>query len=297
LSKGALSKGALVKGAVKPYLYILPMVIIFGMFSVYPMLRTVYLSFMKTNAIAAQAQFIGFGNYADMVLDRHFLRVAGNTAIYGFSQVILTLVLGLLFAAVANSKAVKFRTLFRMSAFYPFVLPIAVAAMVWIYMYNPSRGAINLLLDHRIHWLNSYEYALPALIIVSVWKSLGFSFLLILAGMQNISQDYYEAAALETKSHVKRYFKLTLPMLKPTLFVVCLLSVTSSFQSMDLVAIMTQGGPGHSSNVLMYYIYQEGIINRRVGYGSAMSTIFLLVLFVFTIVYLRYGERRVDYER
>lgn len=297
MSKGALSKGALVKGAVKPYLYILPMVIIFGMFSVYPMLRTVYLSFMKTNAIAAQAQFIGFGNYADMVLDRHFLRVAGNTAIYGFSQVILTLVLGLLFAAVANSKAVKFRTLFRMSAFYPFVLPIAVAAMVWIYMYNPSRGAINLLLDHRIHWLNSYEYALPALIIVSVWKSLGFSFLLILAGMQNISQDYYEAAALETKSHVKRYFKLTLPMLKPTLFVVCLLSVTSSFQSMDLVAIMTQGGPGHSSNVLMYYIYQEGIINRRVGYGSAMSTIFLLVLFVFTIVYLRYGERRVDYER
>lgn len=292
-----MSKGALVKGAVKPYLYILPMVIIFGMFSVYPMLRTVYLSFMKTNAIAAQAQFIGFGNYADMVLDRHFLRVAGNTAIYGFSQVILTLVLGLLFAAVANSKAVKFRTLFRMSAFYPFVLPIAVAAMVWIYMYNPSRGAINLLLDHRIHWLNSYEYALPALIIVSVWKSLGFSFLLILAGMQNISQDYYEAAALETKSHVKRYFKLTLPMLKPTLFVVCLLSVTSSFQSMDLVAIMTQGGPGHSSNVLMYYIYQEGIINRRVGYGSAMSTIFLLVLFVFTIVYLRYGERRVDYER
>ncbi len=292
-----MSRGALAKRAVKPYLYILPMVVIFGMFSVYPMLRTIFLSFMETNVIAAQAQFIGLGNYAAMALDRHFLRVAGNTAIYGSSQVILTLVLGLLFAAVANSKAVKFRTLFRMSAFYPFVLPIAVAAMVWIYMYNPSRGAINLLLDHRIQWLNSYEYALPALIIVSVWKSLGFSFLLILAGMQNISQDYYEAAALETRSHVKRYFKLTLPMLKPTLFVVCLLSITSSFQSMDLVAIMTQGGPGHSSNVLMYYIYQEGIINRRVGYGSAMSTIFLLVLFAFTIVYLRYGERRVDYER
>ncbi|GBG07126.1 sugar ABC transporter permease [Paenibacillus agaridevorans] len=261
------------------------------------MLRTVFLSFMETNAIATQMQFVGLGNYSDMTSDRHFWRVVGNTAIYGFSQVILTLGLGLLFAAVANSNMVKFRTLFRLSAFYPYVLPIAVAAMVWIYLYNPSRGAINLLLDHRIQWLNSYEYALIALIIVSVWKSLGFSFLLILAGMQNISKEYYEAAALETNNHVKRYFMLTLPMLMPTLFVVCLLCVTSSFQSMDLVAIMTQGGPGHSSNVLMYYIYQEGIINRRLGYGSAMSTIFLLVLVAFTIVYLKFGERRVEYER
>jgi multiple sugar transport system permease protein len=292
-----LSRESLAKWSVKPYLYILPMVVIFGVFSVYPMLRTVFLSFMETNAIATQMQFVGLGNYSDMTSDRHFWRVVGNTAIYGFSQVILTLGLGLLFAAVANSNMVKFRTLFRLSAFYPYVLPIAVAAMVWIYLYNPSRGAINLLLDHRIQWLNSYEYALIALIIVSVWKSLGFSFLLILAGMQNISKEYYEAAALETNNHVKRYFMLTLPMLMPTLFVVCLLCVTSSFQSMDLVAIMTQGGPGHSSNVLMYYIYQEGIINRRLGYGSAMSTIFLLVLVAFTIVYLKFGERRVEYER
>jgi len=292
-----LNRGSLAFRSVKPYLYILPMVIIFGVFSVYPMLRTVYLSFMDTNVSFTEMQFIGLGNYEAINGDRHFWRIVGNTAIYGFAQVIFTVVLGLLFAAIANSKIVKFRTLFRMSAFYPFVLPIAVAAMVWIYMYNPSRGAINLLLDQRIQWLNSYDYALLALIVVSVWKSLGFSFLLILAGMQNISQDYYEAAALETNSHIKRYFQITLPMLMPTLFVVCLLSVTSSFQSMDLVAIMTQGGPGHSSNVLMYYIYQEGIINRRIGYGSAMSTIFLAVLFIFTIIYLRLGERRVEYER
>ncbi len=292
-----MSRGSLVSRSVKPYLYILPMVIIFGVFSVYPMLRSVYLSFMDTNVSFTQMQFTGLGNYEAIHEDRHFWRIVGNTAIYGFAQVILTVVLGLLFAAIANSKIVKFRTLFRMSAFYPFVLPIAVAAMVWIYMYNPSRGAINLLLDQRIPWLNSYDYSLAALIVVSVWKSLGFSFLLILAGMQNISQDYYEAAALETNSHIKRYFRLTLPMLMPTLFVVCLLSVTSSFQSMDLVSIMTQGGPGHSSNVLMYYIYQEGIINRRIGYGSAMSTIFLLVLFIFTIVYIRLGERKVEYER
>ncbi|MHA6482797.1 carbohydrate ABC transporter permease [Paenibacillus sp. strain BS8-2] len=290
-------RGSSAKWEVKPYLYILPMVVIFGVFSVYPMLRTVFLSFVETNVIATQMDFVGLDNYSDMTEDRHFWRIVGNTAIYGFSQVILTMVLGLLLAAVANSKAVKFRTLFRLSAFYPYVLPIAVAAMVWIYLYNPSRGAINLMLDERIPWLSSYDYALPALIIVSVWKSLGFSFLLILAGMQNISKEYYEAAALETNNPIKSYFKLTLPMLTPTLFVVCLLCVTSSFQSMDLVAIMTQGGPGHSSNVLMYYIYQEGIINRRLGYGSAMSTIFLLVLVAFTIVYLKYGERKVEYER
>lgn len=292
-----MNKGSWIRESAKPYLYILPMIVIFGVFSVYPMLRTVYLSFMDMSVNFTNMKFIGLDNYSDIASDRYFWQIVGNTAVYGFAQVFFSLALGLLLAAIANSNAVKFRTLFRISTFYPYVLPIAVAAMVWIYMYNPSRGAINLLLDERIQWLNSYDHALMALIIVSIWKSLGFSFLLILAGMQNISHEYYEAALLETKSVFKRYFKITLPMLKPTLFVVCLLSVTSSFQSMDLVAIMTQGGPGHSSNVLMYYIYQEGIINRRIGYGSAMSTLFLLVLFIFTIVYLRQGERRVDYER
>lgn len=290
-------RGAFAKWDVKPYLYILPMVVVFGTFSIYPMLRTVYLSFMDTNVDFTQMQFIGFENYEAINEDRNFWRIVGNTGIYGLAQVTLTITLGLLFAAIANSKLVKFRTLFRMSAFYPFVLPIAVAAMVWMYMYHPYRGAINLLLDQRIPWLNSFDYALLSLIIVSVWKSLGFSFLLILAGMQNISQDYYEAAALESSNRVKLYFQITLPMLMPTLFVVCLLSITSSFQSMDLVAIMTQGGPGNSSNVLMYYIYQEGIVNRRIGYGSAVSTMFLAVLITFTIIYLRYGERSVSYER
>lgn len=273
------------------------MIIIFGTFSVYPMLRSIYLSFMETNATATEMSFVSFQNYFEMLSDKRLPRIVVNTLIYGFSQVIFSILLGMLLAAIANSKSIRFRTLFRVSTFYPYVLPMAVVAMVWIYLFNPHRGAINLILGQRIQWLNSYETAMPALIVVAVWKSLGFNILLILAGMQNISQEFYEAASLETKSAVKQYFHITLPMLKPTLFTVILLSVTSSFQSMDLVSIMTKGGPGDASNILMYYIYQVGIISRRIGYGSALSTVFLLVLFAFTFVYLRYGERMVDYER
>lgn len=290
-------KTDLMKRTVKPYLYILPMIIIFGTFSVYPMLRSIYLSFMETNATATEMSFVSFQNYFEMLSDKRLPRIVVNTLIYGFSQVIFSILLGMLLAAIANSKSIRFRTLFRVSTFYPYVLPMAVVAMVWIYLFNPHRGAINLILGQRIQWLNSYETAMPALIVVAVWKSLGFNILLILAGMQNISQEFYEAASLETKSAVKQYFHITLPMLKPTLFTVILLSVTSSFQSMDLVSIMTKGGPGDASNILMYYIYQVGIISRRIGYGSALSTVFLLVLFAFTFVYLRYGERMVDYER
>lgn len=285
------------KKKLEPYLYILPMILIFGVFSVYPMLRSIYLSFMETNATATQMRFVGVEHYLAMAMDKRLPRIVGNTLIYGLSQVVLSVILGMLLAAIANSKSIRLRTLFRVSTFYPYILPMAVVAMVWIYLYNPHRGAINLILGQRIQWLNSYQTVMPALITVSVWKSLGFNFLLILAGMQNISQEFYEAASLETKSTVKQYFTITLPMLKPTLFTVILLSITSSFQSMDLVSIMTKGGPGDASNILMYYIYQVGIISRRIGYGSALSTSFLLVLFAFTFLYLHYGERMVDYER
>jgi len=290
-------KSANLRKTLQPYLFILPMVIVFGTFSVYPMLRSVYLSFMEANATATEVHFIGLENYKTLFTDKRLPVIVSNTLVYGLSQVVLTILLGMLLAAIANSKSVRFRTLFRVSTFYPYILPMAVVAMVWIYLYNPHRGAINLLIGQRIQWLNSYSTVLPALIAVAVWKSLGFNFLLILAGMQNISQEFYEAASLETKSQIKQYFHITLPMLRPTLFTVILLSITGSFQSMDLISIMTKGGPGDASNVMMYYIYQEGIISRRIGYGSALSTAFLLVLFAFTFVYLRYGERMVDYER
>jgi len=273
------------------------MVLVFGVFSVYPMLRTIFLSLMETNATATEMSFVGVENFATMLADKRLPRIVWNTFIYGFAQVILSIVIGLFLAAIANSKNLQFRTLFRVATFYPYILPMAVVAMVWIYLYNPTRGAINLILGQRIQWLNSYDTVMPALILVSLWKSLGFNILMILAGMQNISQEFYEAASLETKSSVKQYFSITLPLLKPTLFTVILLSITSSFQSMDLVSIMTKGGPGDASNVMMYYIYQVGIISRRIGYGSALSTTFLLVLFMITSIYLRYGERLVDYER
>ena len=288
---------ALSINSVKPYLYVLPMAVVFGVFSVYPILRTFYLSLMETNANATQMKFIGLQNFREIFTDRYFPLILQNTLIFCAVSVAATVILGLLLAEIANHPRVKLRSFFRIAAFYPYLLPSAVAARVWIYLYNPMRGAINLIFDQRIQWLGDPHYALAAVLVVHIWKSLGFNFLLILAGMQNLSAELYEAAALETNSRWKCFFRITVPMMKPTLFLVVLLSATSSFQSMDLIALMTQGDPGNASNVLAYYIYQEGIINRRIGYGSAASVILLLFLLGFTIIYLYLEKRSVDYER
>ena len=282
---------------IQPYLYVLPMAVVFGIFSVYPIVHTLYLSFTDSGSTISNFHFVGMRNYIDMFHGGEFLTVLKNTLIFSVSTVLLTVLIGLLFAAVANSEAVRFKGLFRMATFYPYILPSTVAAMVWIYMYNPTRGIINMLFGTNIQWLNSYTYSLPALIVVQVWKSLGFNFLLILSGMQNISPEYYDAASLETNSGIKKFLHITLPLLKPTLSLTTLLAVTSSFQSMDLVAIMTQGKPGNSTNVLAYYVYQQGIIYGKVGFGSAVSFVLLLSLLIFTVLYLRMEKGAVSYDQ
>lgn len=281
----------------KPYLYILPMVVVFSVFSIYPIIRTLYLSFTDSGSTISNLSFVGMKNYTDMLSNNHFWLVMKNTLVFCAATVVFSMLIGLCFAAVANSDTVRSRGLFRMATFYPYILPSTVVAMVWIYMYSPSRGVVNLLLNTNIQWLNSYTHSLMALIIVQVWKSLGFNFLLILSGMQNISKEYYEAASLETNSGIKHFFHITLPLLKPTLSLTTLLSVTSSFQSMDLVAIMTQGKPGNMTNVIAYYVYQQGIINGKVGFGSAISSILLISLLIFTVLYLHMEKGSIHYDQ
>ena len=284
-------------GVIAPYLYVAPVIIFLVIFTVFPIFRSVYLSFMNTDAVFSFMDFVGLENYRRIFANEVFWEVAKNTVVYGVAQVVLTTVLGMVCALIANSKQVKFRSLFKISLFYPYILPWTVAAMVWMYMYHPTRGIINSILGMRIEWLNSYQITLYALIIVCVWKTVGFNFLLFLSGLQNIPHELYEAARMETNSGLKTFWHITLPMLSPTTFVAVLLSIVGSFQSVDLIYIMTSGRPGNSTNTLIYYIYQQGIVSWKIGYGSALSTILFVALLIFTIFYIIIGERKVNYER
>lgn len=282
---------------VSPYLYVLPAVAFLAVFTIWPILRSIYLSFFDTDSVFSFMEFVGFKHYKEMLSNPVFWEVCKNTLVYGILQVIFTTVIGLLCAMVANSERNRLKSLFKVAMFYPYILPWTVAAMVWMYMYNPTRGIFNAILGTRIQWLNSYDITLYALVLVCIWKSVGYNFLLFLSGLQSLPQELFEAARLETGSWFKQTWHITLPLMAPTIFVAVLLSIVGSFQSVDLIYIMTQGRPGNSTNTLIYYIYEQGITSWKIGYGSALSTVLFLSLLIFTIVYIKLGDRRVDYER
>lgn len=281
---------------VRPYLYIAPAIVFLVLFTIWPIIRSVYLSFFNTDQVFSYMEFVGLEHYREMFANPVFWEVAKNTVVFGVLQVLLTTVVGLGLALIANSKRNRLKSLFKVAMFYPYILPWSVVAMIWMYMLHPTRGVVNALLGVRVQWLNSYELTLFVLVMISVWKTVGFNFLVFLSGLQSIPHDLYEAFHLESRSRVKSFWHITWPMLSPTTFVAVLLSIVGSFQSVDLIYIMTQGRPGNSTNTLIYYIYQQGITNWNIGYGSALSTLLFAALLVFTIAYVIIGERKVNYE-
>lgn len=281
----------------KPYLLLLPAFLFLGVFTVFPVVWTFVLSFFRWGVLSMEPIFIGLQNYREAFASPVFGRVWRNTIIFSVATVVATVIIGLGLAVVSEGSKVKAKAFFRTAIWYPHVIPWAVAAMVWMWMYQPSRGLINNAFGLDIDWLRSATYALPALIVIAVWKGIGFNFLLYLSGLQSIPDELYDAARLETSSRMRVFRFITLPMLSPTTFVVILLSIIASFQSVDLIYIITQGGPANRTNLMIYYIYQQGISSWRLGFGSALSFVLFFVLLTLTSLYVVYTEKWIHYER
>jgi ABC-type sugar transport system permease subunit len=285
-----------VRRKIKPYLYIAPALICLFVFTVYPLLRQMYLSFFITGPGFSRAGFAGLGHYRAIVSNPVFWETVQNTLVFGSLHALLSTFIGLACALAVNSASRRLGPLFKAALVYPYMLPWTAAAMVWMYIFHPLRGIVNILLGMRIQWLNDYRLTLYVLIVISVWKTAGLSFLIFLSGLQNIPPSLYESLRLETGSRFKALRFITLPLLGNTFFTAVLLAIMGSFQSADLVYIITQGRPGNSTNVLIYYIYEQGIVRRNTGYGSALSTILFFVLLIFTVACVLAGERRISHD-
>ena len=245
--------------------------------------------------------FVGLENFTYMFGSRLFQTVIKNNLVYSIASVIPALFLGLLFAILLNRK-LKLRSLYRFSLFYPTMIPIAAASMVWIFLFNPSYGMINKILEFfnlpsSIAWLNSSPYAMAAMIIVAIWKFSGYYMLLFLAGLQSIDESLYEAATIEGAKSFHKLRYITLPLLSPTTFFVTLIAIINSFQSVDQIYVMTRGGPYNTTNVLLYYIYQNGFVYWDTGIASAASVVLFGILLIFTVVYYFGLQHFVHYER
>jgi multiple sugar transport system permease protein len=280
------------------YLFILPSFLHLLVFLLVPIGFSLYLSFHDWNGPRFQnAPFIGLENYRFLAGDARFWQAMRNTGYYTLLAVPLGMVASLLVAVVLNQRLRGvhfFRTLF----FMPVVSSWVAVSIVWITLLDPSVGIVNYLLTRvglpGVFWLEDPRWAMPALVIIAIWKGLGFSMVVWLAGLQAIPAELQEAAAIDGASRWQTFWRITLPLLAPTTFFLAITGVIGSFQVFAPMYVITQGGPLESTNVVVYEIYNRAFQEFKMGYASAQSWVLFAVIFVATLIQLTYMRRRGD---
>lgn len=272
------------------YLFLLPNFLGFLIFTFVPVVCVLGLSFTKWDGSNA-AQFIGIDNFTRMFRDSGFLTSFRNTLVYTVGTVPAIMALSLAMSMLVKS-GLKGATLFRSLHFFPSISSVVAIAVVWQFLYNPSMGPVNRMLtalgvQDPPTWLSSAKWALPAVMIMIVWKNVGYYMVNYLAGLQAIPEDLYEAARIDGANAVQRFFHVTLPLLAPTNFYVAIINIINSFQVFTPIYVMTRGGPGRATNVLVYQIYKEAFENFNYGYASAMSLVLFLCIFAVTVLQFR----------
>ncbi len=279
------------------YLFLIPSLLGFIVFVALPVVIGGLISLTNYGGFGFP-EFVGLQNYINMFSDNYFRISLLNNVIYTVGTVPTTIVLALLLAVLLNS-SLRCKTLLKAMFYLPSISSMAIVGLIWVLMYA-SNGPINSFLisigvQDPPSWLLSSDTSLLSVMIVAVWKQIGYYMVILLAGLQAIPTYLYEAADIDGAGVVKKFFKITIPMLSPTLFMVTILNIIGSFQVFDLVSIMTEGGPGRSSNVLVYRIYQEGFVNGDFGYASALSYFLLAVIMIITIFQFKKQKDWVTY--
>jgi multiple sugar transport system permease protein len=280
------------------YLFILPSLLGFLVFLVIPMFASLGLSFYDWELLTPP-RFIGLRNFLNLFSDRVFQLVIANTAYYTLGLVPLNLVVSLGLALWLNTR-LRGLPFFRAAFFIPVVTVTVAVALIWRWMYEPHIGLIGAALRGiglpSPSWLGDPNWAMPAIIIMSVWKGFGYNMVLFLAGLQGIPHNLHEAAMLDGASPWQRFWRITLPLLTPVVFLAVVLTIISSFQVFDQAYVMTRGGPANATNTIVMYIYQNGFEFFRMGYASAIAWELFGLIFIFTLVQMQLQRRWVHYD-
>lgn len=282
-------KGSLKRDDKWAWAMLLPNIVGFLMFMVIPMVATFVLSFMEYDMLTTP-KFVGLQNYKDMIADPITRQVTWNTIIYTILTVPVGMILSLLLA-VALDSIHALKKFYRGAFFLPSITSMVVVSIVWQWIYNPEYGLMNFFLSWfgvtPQKWLTSSGTALISLAIVGIWKRLGYDMVIFLSGLQGISTNYYEAAQLDGANSFQRFWYITVPLLRPTTFFVFVMAIISSFQVFDQVQLMTQGGPGRSSSVLVHYLYQNAFQYFKMGYACALAYLLFAIVLAMTLINMR----------
>lgn len=280
------------------YCFLLPNLIGFILFTLIPVLAALVLSFLKWDS-SNPAKFVGFDNFTQMFKDSGFTISFVNTIYFMGASVPLTVLASLVLAIILN-KGIKGRSALRAIHFFPEIASMIAVVAVWQFLYNPDMGPINATLralgiGEPPRWTSSVVWAMPAVIILKVWKSAGYYMVIFLAGLQGIPNHLYEAATIDGANAWQKFKSVTLPMLSPTMFFVLIINIIQSFKVFDPIYMMTDGGPGRATSVLVYYIYTQGFINMNFGYASAMALLLLILILLVTVIQFQSQKKWVNY--
>lgn len=283
---------------IQGYLFILPQMIGILLFSVIPVFFSFYLSFTDWDFISGfkNIRWIGIKNYIDMWTDVAFTESLKNTMIFSLSTVALEIGVGVVAAVIIN-RYVFASKYFKIAFFIPYISSLVALSIVFKAMLQPSHGPVNQLL-HAIGvqnppgWFGDYKWSLAAVILLTAWRELGYYVIVFIAGLKGIPEELYEAASMDGASELQQFRFITWPMIAPTTFFLTTMGIIGSFKAFDQIAITTQGGPGTSSSVLVYYMYTSAFKYYKMGYASSMAWILFIVIFAVTLIQWRCQKDR-----
>lgn len=284
---------------VKPYLLIAPALVLLCVFCIYPIFNMIGLSLYEWDMISPFKKFVGLQNFVKLASDKQFFQTLLNTVIYVACTVGFGVGFGLILA-VFLAKKTRLNGLLQSVAFSPYIVSLASIALLWMWLMNNDFGFLNALLAvfgiPAIDWLGSPKFALMSLIIINVWKSVGYNALILVSALQGIPPHLYEAARLDRANTWRTFSRITFPMISPTVFFLALVDVIAAFKVFETIQIITQGGPQNSTNTLVFSLYEYGFQFYKVGYAAAIGVVLFFIVLLFTILYFAVLSKRVHYQ-
>lgn len=281
-----------------PYLFLAGSLIITVVFKIIPILTSLLMSFFKWDLVSSPV-FIGVKNFIDLFSDNTFLLSIYNTFYYSAGTTVFSVIAGLILALVLNNTWMKGKTLFRAIFFLPTICSMVAISMIWMWMFDPNYGFFNYLLQlahlPQLRWLSDSKLAMPSLILLAIWANVGYNMVLFIAGLQGIPAHLYEAAQIDGASRFRQLWNITIPLLSPVTFFVVTMQIIRSFQVFAQIYVMTQGGPVNKTQVLVYYLYQNGFEWFKMGYASSISMVLLFIVFLLTVIQNKLFGDKIEY--
>lgn len=289
-------KHALIKrNRVLPYIFLSPALLVLTLFSYFPFLKTIYLSMTITNAAGEIKKFVGLDNFIDLFRSQDIYEVLKTTFVFVPMVAVPSILAGLFLALLAERKIRGLSPVYEVMFSLPMAIASASASIIWTMLFNPTAGALNYVLGTRINWLTDKSFALFSVSLVTVWLQLGMNFIFILTGLRGVSEEINESALIDGAGYFQRFFHIKLPMISPTLFFVIFFNMMSSFQAFGQIRLLTQGGPGISTRVLVYAVYLEAFMNYRFGSAAAMSILLFVIMLTVSLIQFKFENKGVHY--